>query len=237
MNARHLLSVALLACASAAAPLPKHVAGPVAGPVVGPVAGPVVGDYVEARTASVFAGACHYNGERVTTGNQAVAAWHVTGGTWNGTDLAGVTAVAAVSSPSNLADPDPARSCELVVDARSAAQATAMADLLRSTCGGTLGRVAAVRRGAVTFRDDAHAYTVAADGFASMSVRPMPNNECCSQPHLVWYAPLTPLDGRKVGYTTVASYDAGTGGETWQRADENSAFYGSFALRPTVAAP
>jgi hypothetical protein len=26
------------------------------------------GDYVEVRTASVFAGACHYNGEFVTTG-------------------------------------------------------------------------------------------------------------------------------------------------------------------------
>ena len=26
------------------------------------------GDYVEVRTASVFAGACHYNGEVVTTG-------------------------------------------------------------------------------------------------------------------------------------------------------------------------
>ena len=28
---------------------------------------PIKGDYVEARTASVFAGACHYNGELVTT--------------------------------------------------------------------------------------------------------------------------------------------------------------------------
>lgn len=34
----------------------------------------IVGDYVEARTASVFAGACHYNGELVTTGHEAVAA-------------------------------------------------------------------------------------------------------------------------------------------------------------------
>src|SRR5678815_4830331 len=29
------------------------------------------GDYVEVRTASVFAGACHYNGEVVTTGRDA----------------------------------------------------------------------------------------------------------------------------------------------------------------------
>ena len=32
------------------------------------------GDYVEVRTASVFAGACHYNGEVVTTGRDAMMA-------------------------------------------------------------------------------------------------------------------------------------------------------------------
>ena len=228
MDARHLFSIALLACASAAAPRPAGCPSP---------AGPITGDYVEARTASVFAGACHYNGERVTSGNQAVAAWHVAGGSWSGTDLAGVTAVAAVTSPSNLADADPGRSCELVVDAKTDAQAAAMVDLLRTECGGQLGRVTDVRRSSITFRDEAHAYTVAADGFAEMSVRPMPNNECCSQPHMVWYAPLTKLVGRKVGYTTLAHYDAGTGGDGWQRADENSAFYGSFAFALPTKTP
>src|ERR1700722_1556209 len=39
---------------------------------------PIKGDYVEARTASVFAGACHYNGEVMITGRDAVMAWNVT---------------------------------------------------------------------------------------------------------------------------------------------------------------
>src|SRR5687767_11175075 len=38
------------------------------------------GEYVEVRTASVFAGACHYNGEVVTTGRDALMAWNVTSG-------------------------------------------------------------------------------------------------------------------------------------------------------------
>ena len=41
---------------------------------------PLAGDYVEARTASVFCGACHFNGEYMSTGNDAVAAWHFTSG-------------------------------------------------------------------------------------------------------------------------------------------------------------
>lgn len=47
------------------------------------------GDYVETRTASVFAGACHYNGELTTTGRDALMAWNVVSGSWRGVDLAG----------------------------------------------------------------------------------------------------------------------------------------------------
>ena len=35
----------------------------------------VKGDYVEARTARVFAGACHYNGELTTTGRDVEMIW------------------------------------------------------------------------------------------------------------------------------------------------------------------
>jgi len=62
-----------------------------------------------------------------------------------------------------------------------------------------------------------------------MSVQPMPNNECCAQPNLVWYSPLAPVDHRKVGFTQNATYAGGTVSEPWQREGENSAFYGSFS--------
>src|SRR2546421_10524011 len=86
------------------------------------------GDYVEVRTASVFAGACHYNGELMTTGRDAVMAWRVTAGTWRGTDLAGVRAVAGVSADANLADAQAGRASEIVVDSGATeAQAEAVA--------------------------------------------------------------------------------------------------------------
>src|SRR5438132_13368473 len=69
----------------------------------------VRGDYVEVRTASVFAGACHYNGEITTTGRDALMAWNVTSGKWSGVDLAGVRAVAIVTSEVNLSDLDTPR--------------------------------------------------------------------------------------------------------------------------------
>ena len=190
----------------------------------------VKGDYVEVRTASVFAGPCHYNGELVTTGQDAVAAWSFTGGAWNGVDLAGVRAVAAIGSPSNLGQDHAVRKTALVVDsAATEAQAQAVAGLLKEKCRDGLGEIVSVRRAPVKFSHAASEYTVKADGFAAMSVQPMPNNECCAQPNNVWYTPLAPVDHRKVGFTKDAAYTGGGVSEPWQREGENSAFYGSFS--------
>jgi hypothetical protein len=201
-------------------------------PAVGPVAStPITGDYVEARTASVFAGACHFNGEVVTTGDDALMAWNFSGGTWKGTDLSGVRAMAAVDCVTNLRDTQAARKSELVVDpAATEAQAAAVADLLQSKLGATLGKFVSVRRESVQFTKSGRAYAVNAASFGAMSVQPMPNDECCSQPSNVWYTPLTPLEHRKVGYTVEATYTAGTLTDSWQREGENSAFYGGFAF-------
>ncbi|HEU4767917.1 MAG TPA: hypothetical protein VFS77_11095, partial [Pyrinomonadaceae bacterium] len=76
----------------------------------------VRGEYVEVRTASVFAGACHYNGEVVTTGRDAMMAWNVTSGKWNGVDLTGVRAMAIVNSTANLAEQNAARQSEIIID-------------------------------------------------------------------------------------------------------------------------
>src|SRR2546422_7221168 len=86
----------------------------------------VKGDYVEVRTASVFAGACHYNGEVTTTGRDAIMAWNVTSGKWQGVDLTGVRAMAIVSADVNLSEINGARQSEIVID-RSASRSQALA--------------------------------------------------------------------------------------------------------------
>jgi len=190
---------------------------------------PIKGDYVEARTASVFAGACHYNGELVTTGHEAIAAWNFASGTWDGVNLSGVRAAAAVGSDANLGQQQ-ARKTELLVDSSASdAQVKAVASLLKQKCGQALGEIVSVRRGSVAFTHVLNEYRVSADAFATMSVRPMPNGECCAQPNLVWYTPLSPIEHRKVGYTESASYTAGTVSDVWERAGENIAFYGAIA--------
>ena len=218
MKAKSLLPLLLLSFV-ASAPAPK-------------MAAPLSGDYVEARTASVFCGACHYNGELVTDGRDAIMAWSISHGSWNNVDLTGVRAMAELACDSNLSDSQAARSCEIVID-RSAtgAQATAMVDFISRRSGTALGRILPAQRADISFRHDGGEYNVVAPGFADMTVDALPNNECCTQPHLVWYTPLMPIEHRKVGYTQTADYLPGTNGDSWQRSDENSAFYGQIASR------
>lgn len=189
------------------------------------------GDYVEARTASVFAGACHYNGELTTTGRDALLAWSVGEGSWNGVRLAGVRAVAVLSSDANLADTHAARRSELIVDSSATdAQAAAFVEALKGSYADALGKVVSVKRAPVVFRHDGDSYSVGASGAGALNVDAMPDNLCCRMPQLVWYEPLVPLAGRKVGYTKKANYVGGEVGDAWERAGENGAFYGSFSL-------
>src|SRR5437763_14568670 len=60
------------------------------------------GDYVEVRTASVFAGACHFNGEVVTAGREAIMAWNFASGTWKGTKLDGMRDMRASALTKNF---------------------------------------------------------------------------------------------------------------------------------------
>src|SRR5882672_7910494 len=100
----------------------------------------VKGDYVEVRTASVFAGACHYNGEVTTTGRDALMAWNVKSGQWRGVDLAGVSVVAIVTADANLSDNGAARSSEIVIgSSASDAQSRAILEALKSRYAASFG--------------------------------------------------------------------------------------------------
>ena len=188
------------------------------------------GDYVEVRTASVFAGACHYNGEVVTTGRDAMMAWNVTSGKWQGVDLTGVRVLAIISADANLSDGNAARQSEIIVDAgASRTQALAMVNALKEKYAASLGNVVEVRSAPISFERNGRIYAVVTNE-AAINVEGMPNDLCCKMPNLVWYSPLVGLENRKVGYTSKALYSGKVVGEPWSRSGENSAFYGTFSL-------
>ncbi len=60
------------------------------------------GDYIESRSTDVYVAQCFANGEVGLTGNDALMAWHVEQGTWNGVKLDGLTIAAAVRARATL---------------------------------------------------------------------------------------------------------------------------------------
>lgn len=190
----------------------------------------IKGDYVEVRTASVFTGACHFNGEVVTTGREAIMAWNFSSGRWNGVDVSGLKAIAVVGADANLENAGAARRAEIILDqSANHDQKVAMLEALKRNYAPTLGEIVSVRSAPISFKHEGKSYEVTSVE-AEINVEAMPNDLCCRQPNLVWYAPLVQLSGRKVGYTLKAIYAGNAVGDRWERDGENSAFYGSFAF-------
>ncbi len=191
--------------------------------------GTLTGDYLEARTASVFAGACHYNGELTTTGREAEMAWHIRDGIWKGVSLSGLSAVASIVSDANLQDETAARRSTLYIDAKATpAQFEALSATLKARYGSAFGTVVAVKRAPISFAHIGEKYRVEAKGVTLLSIEAMPNHECCKQPNMVWYKPLIEIKDRRVGYTRDSGIQDNILGVTWTKNDQNTAFYGTF---------
>jgi len=83
------------------------------------------GDYIEARSADVYTGPCFANGEVGLVGDEAILAWKIDQGDWQGTNLSGLGVVAVVKAHATLGDPYhspyPAESV-LIVDQKASAR-------------------------------------------------------------------------------------------------------------------
>ena len=88
------------------------------------------GDYIETRSADVYTGQCFANGEVNLVGNEAILAWHVQSGGWDGVSLQGLTVAAAVRANGTLGDPYespyPAKAVLLVDDQATSQQREAL---------------------------------------------------------------------------------------------------------------
>src|SRR6185437_3403149 len=88
------------------------------------------GDYLESRSADVYVAQCFANSEVGLTGDQALMAWHVRNGSWDGQKLDGLTVIAAVKASGTLGDPYenpyPAKAVLLVDEQATPAQREAL---------------------------------------------------------------------------------------------------------------
>lgn len=190
----------------------------------------ITGEYVEARSAAVYAGACHYNSEFTTAGREAVLAWKVTKGAYNGVTLDGLRVMALVSGGDNLAVEGATRRSVLIVEeSATKEQREALVALLKTKLGKTLGAVAAVKAAPIRFESDSAKVTVSAGKTATLNVSRYPCKHCM-MPATTWYAPVAPTQDFSVAQGVETGYSDTTLGISWSQASTDNVFIGKFVM-------
>jgi hypothetical protein len=212
----------------------------------------IKGDYLEARTADVFTGPCFSNAEAFIVGDQAVMAWKVTQGSWNGVDLSGLGIVAALQATNtfSLDQPENARSILIVDKNASPAQREALLAMARKLAGSRLSKVVDVKTSQITLTVESHAMDASEKSVADHSIHKMPQSprgllwapglaEILTRPlddgdhfcgnEVVAYEPLSKGVDVSPAYT-LGHYFKGEGlNARWSSPNRRSSFVGHFA--------
>ena len=191
----------------------------------------VQGEYLEARSVSVYVGACHYGAEYVEGGREATLVWNIRQGTWKGVSLDGLTVVAVVTAQNNLAIDNNTRRSVLYLDEKATAkQRTALVDLMSTKRSAVLGEVVSTESAPITFAKEGVKYDLRVGKVLTLSVSRYPCQNC-TQPHQIWYKPLEQLDTPIVGKSTSYCYQDKILSVTWNCGeDTNNVFVGDFAM-------
>lgn len=202
----------------------------------------IQGDYVETRSADVYTGQCFANGETGLVGHEAILAWHVSKGAWNGVTLDGLTIAAAVRAKSTLGDPYenpyPAKTVLMVDDQATPRQRAALVAFAQHMGGRLLENVERVVAAPVALEisPDHHGSALLRAGqFAVVQTRAINEGDHLCGNEVTYYPPLTQTAHHMPAVALTDQYLGPALGETWSNHDKRSAFVGTFAVGTQVA--
>lgn len=203
-----------------------------------PASAAIQGDYIEVRSADVYTGPCFANAEVGLTGDQAILAWRVKSGNWQGVKLDGLSVVAVVKAGATLGDPYhdpyPAKSVLIFDQRANRRERLALEAFAQSMAGQLLGHVVRMETAAISLEvvggeHDGRVKLVAGN-LARIETRSL-----CAHDHIcgnesVYYPPLVKLARAMPAFTLNEAFNGQGLGVVWNRFDRRSAFVGVFSL-------
>jgi hypothetical protein len=196
----------------------------------------VTGDYVEARTAQVFAGGCIMGSEGEPSGREAILGWRVTRGTVNGVSLDGLSVVAAVAADINLgthelggAKPTILKSILLVDSRATAAQRDALVAMAKGLAPRVIAGEVEVRSAPIAFSREADSVKLTAGEATVDTTTKFEHSPACGA--ITWFSPLAKTDHAQVGQTRLQEWRGPSlRGVQWRdvSGDKKSSFVGTF---------
>lgn len=194
------------------------------------------GQYLETRSADVYTGQCFANGEVNLVGNEAILAWHVENGNWNGISLDGLTVAAAVHAHGTLGDPYespyPAQAVIIVDDQANPQQRAALIAFAQQMGGELLGHVEQVIPAPMELvvNPEKHGVAVLRAGqFATVQTRSIGEFDHVCGNEVTFYPPLTATTHSMPAVAMTDSYQGPGLGVAWESHGKRSAFVGTFA--------
>jgi hypothetical protein len=194
------------------------------------------GDYLETRSADVYTGQCFANGEVNLVGNEAILAWHVQSGSWEGVPLQGLTVAAAVRANGTLGDPYespyPAKAVLLVDDQANPQQKAALLRFAQHMGGELLKNVQQViptQMELVVNAEHHGSAMLRAGRFATVQTRSIGGQDHLCGNEVTFYPPLTELAHSMPAVALTDMYSGPGLGVSWDLHGKRSAFVGTFA--------
>ncbi len=204
----------------------------------------ISGDYIETRSADVYTGACVANGEVGLVGDQAILAWRVNKGSWNGVALDGLSVIGVVKAGATLGDqfsnPYPAKTVMVVDEKATPEQRAALVSFAREMGGKLLENVVRVDVSPIKVNilyggehsehgsPDSKAI-VRAGELVGIETRGITHKDHLCGNEIVYYAPLAPTMGALPAVAELDHFSGAGLGVSWTTHGKRSAFVGSFA--------
>jgi hypothetical protein len=219
----------------------------VAGSSVAGAAG-IRGEYVEARTADVYTGPCFSNAEVLIYGDQALMAWKVTEGSFDGVDLAGLSVAAAVRGTTTFSQdkPELARAVLIVDEKADSQQREALIAMAKELGGARLSHIVDVRTSRMRLKIESHATaddsgkahamphapraSSWAPGLAQIVTRPLDERDHFCGNEVVAYPPLSRGAEVLPAYTLGHEFKGKGLDANWDDPNCRSSFVGRFSL-------
>jgi len=195
------------------------------------------GDYLETRSADVWTGPCFANGETGLVGREAILAWRVDKGAWQGVSLDGLSVVGVVKASATLGDPFaspyPARAVMIVDEKATADQRAALVAFAQEMGGGILDTVVRTEVAPIAMnvsRGEHEARgTLQAGDLAQIETRAVSAKDKHCGNEDVYYPPLTSTTGALPAVAVVDQWSGEGLGVSWTTHDKRNAFVASFS--------
>lgn len=197
----------------------------------------LTGEYVEARSCDVYTGPCFANAQMNAAGKEALMAWKVDEGTWNGVSLDGLGVALVVNAEGTLGDTGvfkmeagKSKSVILVDETASETQSAALVAFVRDTAKDLAADVVKVDRVPFSLENDhvAGKGVFKAGKVASIQTRALKKGDCICTNEIVYYKPLTKVENSHPAFATEWTFQ-GTGlGNRWTATGQRSAFLATF---------